>query len=132
MRIIAATNIDFTAKIAEGSFREDLYYRLSVIPLEVPPLRERPEEIPALTRKILADIARRRGNKAVTLTPEAKNIFQNYRWPGNVREMENVLERCSAFCDDGSITADDLPNEVRPKITPGSIPSISGLAGLPL
>ena len=132
VRIIAATNIDFTAKIAEGSFREDLYYRLSVIPLEVPPLRERPEEIPALTRKILADIARRRGNKAVTLTPEAKNIFQNYRWPGNVREMENVLERCSAFCDDGSITADDLPNEVRPKITPGSIPSISGLAGLPL
>ncbi len=132
MRIIAATNIDFTAKIAEGSFREDLYYRLSVIPLEVPPLRERPEEIPTLTRKILADIARRRGNKAVTLTPEAKNIFQNYRWPGNVREMENVLERCSAFCDDGSITADDLPNEVRPKITPRSIPSISGLAGLPL
>ena len=91
-----------------------------------------PRKIPALTRKILADIARRRGNKAVTLTPEAKNIFQNYRWPGNVREMENVLERCSAFCDDGSITADDLPNEVRPKITPGSIPSISGLAGLPL
>lgn len=132
VRLIAATNIDFAAKIAEGSFREDLYYRLSVIPLEVPPLRERPEEVPPLARKILADIARRRGNKAVTLTPEAKTLFQNYRWPGNVREMENVLERCSAFCDDGAITEHDLPAEFRPKVASGSAPSISGLAGLPL
>ena len=132
VRLIAATNIDFAAKIAEGSFREDLYYRLSVIPLEVPPLRERPAEIAPLTRKILIDIARRRGTPVVSLTPEAKMKFQNYRWPGNVREMENVLERCSAFCDAESITANDLPREFRPVPTQESRPAISGLAGISL
>ena len=132
VRIIAATNIDFAEKIAEGSFREDLYYRLSVIPLEVPSLRERPEEIAPLVGKILADIARRRGNKPVKLATDALALCQRYRWPGNVREMENVLERCSAFCDDGTITAADLPREFQPSSagTKHSTAVPSGLGGL--
>jgi len=129
VRLIAATNIDFAAKIAEGSFREDLYYRLSVIPLEVPSLRDRPEEIAPLTRKILLDIARRRKSPVVTLSPEAKAVFQNYRWPGNIREMENVLERCSAFCDGTTITADDLPREFHPAAAPAAKSAANGLAG---
>lgn len=132
IRLIAATNIDFAEKIAEGSFREDLYYRLSVIPLEVPSLRERPEEIAPLVRKILADIARRRGNEPVRLSPEALALCQSYRWPGNVREMENVLERCSAFCDGGVITAEDLPREFRPASSDGNPSPAEGLAGLSL
>ncbi|MGD7653716.1 MAG: sigma-54-dependent transcriptional regulator [Verrucomicrobiales bacterium] len=113
VRLIAATNIDFAAKIADGSFREDLYYRLSVIPLEIPPIRERPEEIEPLIRKILADISLRRTAPAATLSPEALALCLSYPWPGNVREIENALERASAFCDDNTITPLDLPGELQ-------------------
>jgi DNA-binding NtrC family response regulator len=132
VRLIAAANIDFAEKIAEGSFREDLYYRLSVIPLEVPALRERPEEIEPLVGKIMADIARRRGNAPVKLSADARALCQRYRWPGNVREMENVLERCSAFCDGGVITAEDLPREFHPAPEDGNTSPAQGLAGLSL
>jgi len=132
VRLIAATNIDFAAKIAEGTFREDLYYRLSVIPLEVPALRERPEEIAPLALRILKDIATRRGTPLATLTAEAMLVFQRYRWPGNVREMENVLERCSAFCDGVSITESDLPREFQASSGTSGAASLGGLAGLSL
>lgn len=132
VRLIAATNIDFAEKIAEGSFREDLYYRLSVIPLEVPCLRERPEEIEPLVHKIMADIAQRRGNAPVKLSADALVLCQRYRWPGNVREMENVLERCSAFCDEGVITAEDLPREFHSSPLGGNTSPAEGLAGLSL
>lgn len=132
IRLIAATNIDFAEKIAKGSFREDLYYRLSVIPLEVPSLRERPEEIAPLVHKILADIARRRGNAPAKLSPDALAVCQRYRWPGNVREMENLLERCSAFCDHNTITTEDLPRELYPVSSDGNATPAEGLAGLTL
>lgn len=132
IRLIAATNIDFEEKVADGSFRSDLYYRLSVIPLEVPSLRERPDEIGALTSKILNDISQRRGNTRVKLSPEALALFKEYRWPGNVREMENVLERCSAFCDGGVIEAKDLPPNFRVLAGEKNPHSIEGLAGIPL
>ena len=80
----------------------------------------------------MADIARRRGNAPVKLSPEALASCQRYRWPGNVREMENVLERCSAFCDEGVITAEDLPREFRPASSGGNPSPAEGLAGLSL
>lgn len=132
IRLIAATNIDFEEKVADGSFRSDLYYRLSVIPLEVPSLRQRPDEIGALTAKILTDISQRRGNNRIKLSAEALALFKEYRWPGNVREMENVLERCSAFCDGGVIELKDLPPNFRVVGEEKNTYSIEGLAGVPL
>ncbi len=100
VRIIAATNIDFAQKIADGSFREDLYYRLSVFPLEISPLRERLSDIPPLVTHILAKInARYRGQKAVTCGRQTIEALQTYRWTGNIRELENALERAWILCD---------------------------------
>ena len=134
VRLISASNTDFVTKLADGTFREDLYYRLSVIPLKVPPLRERVDEIAPLARQILADIARRRGQPPTKLTAEALVLLQRYRWPGNVREMENVLERASAFCSESVITANDLPNEIHPArdatVLASGVPE--GLAGFSL
>ena len=132
IRLIAATNIDFEEKVADGSFRSDLYYRLSVIPLEVPSLRERPEEIEALCSKILTDIGRRRGDTRVKISAEALALCKIYSWPGNVREMENVLERCSAFCDGGVIQSIDLPRSFRTPMEEIDVNAITGLAGIPL
>ena len=132
IRLIAATNIDFEEKVADGSFRSDLYYRLSVIPLEVPPLRERPDEIGALCSKILSDIARRRGNEPITISADALALFMEYGWPGNVREMENILERCSAFCDEGVIQVKDLPESFKDVPERKDAVAVDGLAGMPL
>jgi len=112
IRLIAATNIDFSEGMSDGSFRKDLYYRISAIPLEIPPLRERPEEIVPLIRQILADITSRRNTPMVTLSQEAISVAEGYHWPGNIREMENVLERSSAFCKGQMIDASDLPAEL--------------------
>lgn len=113
VRIVAATNINFEEKIRNGEFREDLYYRLSVIPLEVPSLRERPEDVPALIDHVLKIVARRRNLKPYKLDIEARGMLCSYPWPGNVRELENVMERVTAFAVDGVIRASDLPNTIR-------------------
>ncbi|MFC7337426.1 sigma-54-dependent transcriptional regulator [Haloferula chungangensis] len=112
-RLVAATNIDFEEKIRAGEFREDLYYRLSVIPLEIPPLRERLEDVPALVDRILGLIAMRRNCGAIRVDAAAKKRLTAYRWPGNVREVENVLERASAFCEDRTIRVSDLPPAIQ-------------------
>lgn len=112
-RLVAATNIDFEEKIRAGEFREDLYYRLSVIPLEIPPLRERLEDVLALTERILGAIAGRRKCGVIRVDAPARKRLSAYRWPGNVRELENVLERASAFCEDRTIRLADLPRMVR-------------------
>jgi DNA-binding NtrC family response regulator len=112
-RLIAATNIDFEEKIRAGEFREDLYYRLSVIPLETPPLRERLEDVPALVDRILGLIAMRRKCGAIRVDAAARKRLTAYRWPGNVREVENVLERASAFCEDRTIRVTDLTRAVQ-------------------
>ncbi|MFD2256062.1 sigma-54-dependent transcriptional regulator [Luteolibacter algae] len=132
VRLIAATNIDFAAKIKEGSFREDLFYRLSVIPLEVPSLCDRRDEIGPLAEKILGNISQRRNCPQIRLSPEVFELFQKYDWPGNVRELENVLERCSAFCEEGEITLADLPPEFNQATSKGSSSSAGYLAGMPL
>ncbi len=108
VRVIAATNRNLKQAVAEGKFREDLYYRLNAFPIELPPLRERPGDIPALASFFLAKAARSLGKPPLTLTPEAGQVLLSYGWPGNVRELENVMERLAILCD-GPIEPDDLP-----------------------
>ncbi len=108
VRVIAAANRDLRTLTAEGRFREDLYYRLSVAPLYMPPLRERREDIPLLVHHFLRNLAERFG-KEVTIQPEAMSELQGYDWPGNVRELENIVERLMVFNKTGVIEVGDLP-----------------------
>jgi len=112
-RVISATNQDLKELIKEGKFREDLYYRLNVLPIQLPPLRERKGDIPILVQFILEKIAYRLNRPVVDLAPEAMEYLKNYRWPGNIRELENLLERLVAFCPGNKpIDEQDLPNEI--------------------
>ncbi|MDJ0973383.1 MAG: sigma 54-interacting transcriptional regulator [Planctomycetota bacterium] len=99
VRIIAATNRDLEKAVAEGIFREDLYYRLNVIRLDLPPLRDRREEIPFLVEKFLTDFRRRAGRGPRALTPAAMDVLYRHPWPGNVRELKNAVERCAVLCE---------------------------------
>jgi two-component system response regulator AtoC len=107
-RLIAATNRDLEALLKEGKFREDLFYRLNVIRIEVPPLRERREDIPRLAGLLLEKLSRERGRKVRGFQPEALERLQGYRFPGNVRELENTIERAFILCTGEEITARDL------------------------
>jgi two-component system nitrogen regulation response regulator NtrX len=93
VRLIASTNKDLEEEIAKGNFREDLFYRLNVVPFFVPPLRERKEDIPLLTREFLAEFGRQYGRPRMEISGEALEVLSNYHWPGNVRELKNVIER---------------------------------------
>ncbi|MBX3161648.1 MAG: sigma-54-dependent Fis family transcriptional regulator [Deltaproteobacteria bacterium] len=116
VRVVAATNKNLEAMLADGSFREDLYYRLNVIHLDLPPLRSRPEDIVPLAEHILATLgARQAPPRRMRLSPEAQQILLAYHWPGNVRELMNVLERGIALCQGELIADDDLPQAVREK-----------------
>ena len=108
VRILAATNRDLKQLVADGKFREDLYYRLSAFPIELPPLRERPSDIRRLARFFLERAARELGKSGLTMTPEAETVLMAYAWPGNVRELENTMERLAILCE-GAIEPDDLP-----------------------
>ena len=108
VRIIAATNRDLKKQVGEGRFREDLYYRLSAFPIELPPLRERPSDIRRLARFFLERAARNLGKSAVSLSPDAESALMAYPWPGNVRELENAMERLAILYDD-VVEAGDLP-----------------------
>ena len=112
-RIIAATNRDLPRRIAEGTFREDLFYRLSVYPIALPPLRERPEDILPLAAHFLEKHQRALRKEIRGLTPEACELLLRYTWPGNVRELENVLERAAILCPGGQVTAQELPLALR-------------------
>ena len=130
VRIIAATNLDLDQRMREGQFREDLFYRLSVIPIEVPPLRERLEELRGLSVSMLERIARQGGRSNIRLSKEAISAMQAYDWPGNVRQLENVLERSAAFCEEGVIEVKDLPGAVRGSRPSGRVPA--GIGGIAL
>jgi len=106
-RIIAATNIDLQARVEQGHFREDLYYRLNVLELHLPPLRERIEDLPAFLRSMLDQIARERGTVPWTVTRAAIQMLAAHHWPGNLRQLANVLERATAFADGTQL---DEPN----------------------
>lgn len=107
-RVIAATNVHLPERVALGHFREDLYYRLNIIELHIPPLRERKEDIPALAMDFLARIASKRGREGWVLTPEAVEALVECAWPGNIRQLQNVLERASAFADGSRLERNDI------------------------
>lgn len=109
VRIISATNLDLKKEVEEGRFREDLYYRLNVISLYIPPLRERKEDIPLFISNFITEFSKE-NNKVITeITPRAKNALINYSWPGNVRELRNVIESAVVLSNDSIIDLDDLP-----------------------
>lgn len=112
-RVIAATNRDLAAQVAAGRFREDLYYRLNVVPLALPPLRERGGDVVALLQHHTAQIAARYALPAPRYTAAALRCLENYAWPGNVRELRNLCERLVILCGGRDITPDNLPSEVR-------------------
>jgi DNA-binding NtrC family response regulator len=120
-RILAATNRDLRREVAEGRFREDLLYRLRVVPIAVPPLRERREDIEPLAHHLLARVTARQG-RSLRLSPDALRVLLDYAWPGNARELENALEYAVAVCRGQTIHDTDLPAEVRE--TAGAPPAV--------
>lgn len=112
VRIIAATNRDLEQEVAAGRFREDLYYRLNVIPLHLPPLRERGSDIMLLVEHFLSDFCRKRGRKLLCMSPDAKKALAAYDWPGNIRELENFMERVSILCEGSVVDVADLPEKI--------------------
>ena len=110
VRVIAATNRELKTMVSEGRFREDLYYRLNTFPVEIPPLRERSQDVPALANHFLKRAAAEFGKSGLTLTDDALARLSGHRWPGNVRELENLMERAAILCDT-RVRASDLPFE---------------------
>jgi two-component system nitrogen regulation response regulator NtrX len=113
VRVIAATNKDLEKEIEKGNFREDLFFRLSVIPLRVPPLRDRVEDIPALVQHFLETLARENNFRRRRITPRAMEALQRHRWKGNIRELRNTVERCLIMTAGEAIDLADLPDAVR-------------------
>jgi two-component system nitrogen regulation response regulator GlnG len=113
VRVIAATHQDLDTRVKEGTFREDLYHRLNVIRLQLPPLRERTEDIPALAEHFLKVTARELDIEAKRLRPQALALFAKYHWPGNVRQLENVCRRATIMAPAQEIDVEDLPDELR-------------------
>jgi two-component system NtrC family response regulator len=121
VRIVAATNRDAKALVSEGKFREDLYYRLSVIPIQLPPLRERREDIPTLMDLFLKEFSLAYGKKPKTLTAPATEVLCSYYWPGNIRQLRNMMERLVITAPGEMIAARDLPAEIRSVSRPSTL-----------
>jgi transcriptional regulator with GAF, ATPase, and Fis domain len=107
VRVVAATNRDLRAAIVDGRFREDLFYRLNVFPIEIPPLRERREDIPLLVQYFVERYASKSGKKIVGISKRSMDLLQSYRWPGNIRELQNVVERSVILSDSQNLTVDE-------------------------
>jgi two-component system response regulator AtoC len=112
-RVVAATNKDLAALVKAGAFREDLYYRLNVVTIELPPLRQRVEDIPTLARHFLRRAAQANGTRMTGITDNAMNLLCAYSWPGNIRELENVIERAATLSNERLLTVEDLPIAIR-------------------
>jgi transcriptional regulator with PAS, ATPase and Fis domain len=125
VRLVAATNLDMEKALAKGAFREDLYYRLSVIPIHLPPLRERPDDIPLLLRYFCG----KHGCPRVIFDRQALETLVQYGWPGNVRELENMVERLLIMRNGDTITLEELPAKIRNGNSP--IPVSSSVINLP-
>jgi transcriptional regulator with PAS, ATPase and Fis domain len=127
VRVLAATNQDLRAALEQGTFREDLYYRLNVVPISIPPLRERKEEIPYLVDYFIARFAHESGKPLTGITPPALKLLTDFHWPGNVRELENIIERAVALSTGTVIDVADIRLDVSPSspatsAVPGSAP----------
>jgi transcriptional regulator with PAS, ATPase and Fis domain len=131
VQVIAATNQDLRELMKKKTFREDLYYRLNVLPVHLPPLRERIGDIPILVRYFLGKIAYRLNRNVADLTPEAMDVLKAYHWPGNIRELENLLERLVAFSSNRrAIDIQDIPNEIAFPENPSDTSIWGGSKGL--
>jgi two-component system, NtrC family, response regulator PilR len=125
VRILSATHKNLADLVAQGQFREDLFYRINVIELRVPSLRERPGDIPEIAEAVLQRLGRRTNTEAPQLAPEALELLQSYSFPGNVRELENVLERALTLCVDSTITTEHVKLRGTPRPMPAEIPSVT-------
>ncbi len=132
IRIVAATNKNLEEAVEKGNFREDLYYRLNVIPIHVPPLRERREDIPLLVRHFFKKFCKGKSQCVDGITSEAMQVLTNYDWPGNVRELENIVERLVILTSNKQITVEDIPDQIVKKAATPFTPSlVGGLIELP-
>jgi two-component system response regulator PilR (NtrC family) len=113
VRLIAASNRDLEQAVAEGALREDLFYRLNVIPIQLPPLRERREDIPLLVTHFIQKFGKQLGKEARGITPEGLAVLERHHWPGNIRELENVLERAIVLGASDTLGVESLPESVR-------------------
>jgi len=113
VRVVAATNRDLEAMMKAGQFREDLFYRVNVIPIVLPPLRERASDIPALVKRFLDKANGAHGTNVTEVSPEAVALLSSHGWPGNIRQLESVVERAVLLCEGGVVRPDDLPLEIR-------------------
>jgi two-component system, NtrC family, response regulator AtoC len=130
VRLIAATNSDLKKEIAQGSFREDLYYRLNVVPIRLPSLRERASDIPLLAMHFIRKFNTRLKKEIDGIEPAALARLMAYPWPGNIRELENVVERAVLFCDADELRLADLPPEMRGSSSPPDAQSTTPLPPL--
>ena len=119
VRLVAATNRDLRAALEQGTFREDLYYRLNVVPISIPPLREHKEDIPYLVDHFIERFARESGKQISGITPAALKLLVDFHWPGNVRELENIIERASAFAEGATLDVKDIRLDLSPRFTTG-------------
>ncbi|HEX3775541.1 MAG TPA: sigma-54 dependent transcriptional regulator [Polyangiaceae bacterium] len=138
VRVVAATNVDLRSRIAAGRFREDLFYRLNVVPISLPALRERREDIPLLAYHFLQKYAARSGSQVKKISPDAMRLLSNHHWQGNVRELENAIEHAVVFCRDDTLTPAELPfgrvangASAEPNATPSAEPVKQVLYDLP-
>lgn len=125
VRIIAATNVDLEERMRKGKFRDDLYYRLNTVPIKVPALKDRREDIYLLFRKFTNDIAERYRSEPVRLDEQARRLLENYRWPGNVRELKNIAEQVSVLSEDRLLSAEDFVQLV-PNMARRNLPMVAG------
>ncbi len=125
IRVVAATNVNLIEKIKQGKFREDLYYRLNTVPIKVPALHERREDIKILFRKFANDFAEKYKTDSVRLDEQAKSIVENYGWPGNIRELRNLVEQLSVMSEDHLISSEDLLKQA-PHLTQRNLPARPG------
>jgi len=107
VRIVAATNRDLSAAVAQGTFRQDLFYRLNVFPIRLPALRDRADDIPLLVEYLIDRYAQKTGKRIRNISKETLNLFQSYDWPGNIRELQNVVERAVILCEGDTFSVDE-------------------------
>jgi DNA-binding NtrC family response regulator len=132
VRLIAASNRDLSRAVADGVLREDLFYRLNVIPVHIPPLRERRGDIPFLVAHLIQKVAAAQGKAVRTVSPDALALLEEHHWPGNIRELENVIERAIVLGSGPVIDVDALPTDLRHPTVAGDLPVDLPAAGLDL
>lgn len=129
VRVVAATNVNLLYAVSQGKFREDLYYRLNVIDLHLPPLSERKSDIALLAGRFVKEFSARNGGRVTGISPEAMKVLESYRWPGNVRELRNVVEKMVVLSPGGDLRSEDVPDDIRaPAATPADGVSGDSLA----